>query len=60
MSHAMELATAMECRCYTGDDRKRTHLVKFQLRPADFSALGIVLVLIAAAVLLNGVKIFGV
>lgn len=60
MNHAVELAVAMECRCYTGDDKKRTHLVKFSLRAADFTALAVVLLLIIAVILLNGVKIFGV
>ena len=60
MSHAMELATAMECRCYTGDDKNRTHLVKFKLHFADFAALGVILLLLAAVIFLNGVKIFGV
>lgn len=60
MNHAVELATAMECRCYTGDDKNRTHLVKFKLRSADFISLASVAVLIAVLVLLNNVTILGV
>lgn len=60
MNHAVELATAMECRCYTGDDKNRTHLVKFKLRGADFISLAAVAVLIAVLVLLNNVTILGV
>lgn len=60
MSHAEELAIAMECRCYAGDDKNRTHLVKFKLKNIDFISLFTVIFLIAVLILLNKVTIFGV
>jgi energy-coupling factor transport system permease protein len=41
------LALAMEARCYTGG-RGRTHLVRLQAARADFYAVGLVLLLVAA------------
>ena len=60
MNHAVELATAMECRCYSGDNKKRTHLVKFKLRFADFEALIFLIVLMVILIFLNNIRIFGV
>ena len=49
---ADELATAMECRCYTGGEgRTRMNVLKY--RPGDFLAVGAVVLLGAAVVLLN-------
>ncbi len=49
---ADELATAMECRCYTGGaGRTRMNVLKY--KPADFAAIGCMLLLGAAVVCLN-------
>lgn len=49
---AMELAYAMECRCYTGGDN-RTRMKTMKLRARDFLSLSLVCVFIAGIVLLN-------
>ena len=56
---ADELATAMECRCYTGSPKGRTHLVVFRMSARDYAAAAIMIMLIAASILLNSVLIFG-
>ena len=49
---AVELADAMDCRCYTGGPgRTRMKQMKFHLR--DFASLFVILVLIAGIVVLN-------
>ncbi len=50
---ADELATAMECRCYQGGDG-RTKMKLLRFKRFDYSALLIMVVLIAAVVLLAG------
>ena len=49
---AEELATAMECRCYRGDNN-RTKLVKLTYKPIDFSWLAIGAVFTAAMFLMK-------
>ncbi|MBO5037576.1 MAG: energy-coupling factor transporter transmembrane protein EcfT [Clostridia bacterium] len=56
---ADELATAMECRCYTGSSEGRTHLVSYSMSGRDVIALIVVICMIAIAVLLNYVRFFG-
>ena len=56
---ADELATAMECRCYTGSSEGRTHLVSYSMLGRDVIALIVVICMIAIAVLLNYVRFFG-
>lgn len=46
---AYELAFAMECRCYTGDN-KRTRMKEMHLSGRDYLAVGIVIVLVAAVI----------
>ncbi len=46
---AYELAFAMECRCYTGDN-KRTRMKEMHLSGRDYLAVGIVLILVAAVI----------
>ncbi len=49
---ADELATAMECRCYTGGaGRTRMNVLHYSWK--DFAAMGAVLLLGAAVVVLN-------
>ncbi len=49
---ADELATAMECRCYTGGEgRTRMNVLKY--RPADILSVAVVILLGAAVYLLN-------
>ena len=48
---AEELATAMECRCYRGDNN-RTKLVKLQYRGRDILFIGLFLLLAAAIITL--------
>ncbi len=49
---ADELATAMECRCYTGGEG-RTRMTKLKLAPRDFGAVALFVIFIAGVVLLN-------
>ena len=56
---ADELATAMECRCYTGSSEGRTHFITYSMTGKDFVALAVVVAMIAVAVALNFVKVFG-
>jgi energy-coupling factor transport system permease protein len=49
---AMDLATAMECRCYRGGDG-RTKLVQFHLSHLDFIMLALVALLTAGIPLIN-------
>ena len=48
---AEELATAMECRCYRGDNN-RTKLVKLEYRRSDFAAIAFMLLFMCAMILL--------
>lgn len=50
--HAVELAVAMECRCYHGDG-KRTRMTVRRCRVWDFVALGIMVVFGASMVYFN-------
>lgn len=47
---AEELATAMECRCYRGDNH-RTKLVKLTYKPRDFVFMLLFLLILAALIL---------
>lgn len=49
---AEELATAMECRCYRGDNN-RTKLVKLEYRPRDFLFMMVLILLLAALICLS-------
>ena len=49
---AEELATAMECRCYRGDNN-RTKLVKLEFKTIDFAWLSIAVVITVAIILLS-------
>ena len=49
---AEELATAMECRCYRGDNN-RTKLVKLEMKPRDYLWITGALVIIAAMVCIS-------
>lgn len=49
---AEELATAMECRCYRGDNN-RTKLVKLEYRGSDFVFMSIFAVLLGALICLS-------
>ena len=51
--HALDLATAMECRCYRGGEGK-TRMKVLKCRASDFAALGI-MVLFGAAVICSGI-----
>ncbi|MBQ1862068.1 MAG: energy-coupling factor transporter transmembrane protein EcfT [Clostridia bacterium] len=56
---ADDLATAMECRCYTGSGEGRTHYVSYSMSSADYVSLLVLAAMIAAAVLLNFVTVMG-
>lgn len=56
---ADELATAMECRCYTGSDEGRTHFVSYKMGPRDFIALGFFVLLFVGMFFLNKLTIGG-
>jgi energy-coupling factor transport system permease protein len=49
---AEELATAMECRCYRGDNN-RTKLVKLEYRARDFAFMAIFAILVAGLIILS-------
>jgi energy-coupling factor transport system permease protein len=49
---AEELATAMECRCYRGDNN-RTKLVKLEMKPRDYLWITGAFVIIAAMVCIS-------
>ena len=49
---ADELATAMECRCYTGGEG-RTRMNVLKSRPSDWVFLGVIVLLGTAVLLLN-------
>jgi energy-coupling factor transport system permease protein len=49
---AEELATAMECRCYRGDNN-RTKLVKLEYRARDFAFMAIFAILVAGLITLS-------
>lgn len=51
-NRAVELATAMECRCYRGD-RNRTKLVKLEMKGKDIVALLLSAVLMVGIITLN-------
>jgi len=50
--HANELATAMECRCYTGGEG-RTRLRKMRLGSRDFVAGGVMIAAFCAVIAIN-------
>ncbi len=54
MRHAVELAVAMECRCYHGDG---TRMVVRKCRFSDFAALAVMILFFAGIICLN---IFGI
>ena len=56
---ALDLATAMECRCYRGA-KGRTKLVKLSARPRDFFALLIFAVLLAGVYVGNAMIPLGI
>ncbi len=56
---ADELATAMECRCYTGSSEGRTHFVVYAATRKDLIAFIVLVLIIVAAVLLNNINVFG-
>lgn len=49
---ADELALAMECRCYHGDEG-RTRMKQLRYAPRDFMALGMLAVLLVLVLLFN-------
>jgi energy-coupling factor transport system permease protein len=51
-TRAEELATAMECRCYRGDNN-RTKLVKLEYRARDFAFMAIFAILVAGLITLS-------
>lgn len=54
---ADELATAMECRCYTGDSKGRTHLIQYNIRVSDIISVCLIVVLFIVILFLNHVII---
>lgn len=56
---AYELANAMECRCYNGG-KGRTKLKTMQITYRDFLSSVFLIAILAAFVLLNRIKVFGV
>ena len=56
---ADDLATAMECRCYTGSSEGRTHFVSYSMSAPDYISVGVLILIIVAAVLLNYVTVMG-
>ena len=51
-NRADELATAMECRCYRGDNN-RTKLVKLEYKPRDFIFMVTFVAIFAAVIVLR-------
>jgi energy-coupling factor transport system permease protein len=49
---AEELATAMECRCYRGDNN-RTKLVKLEFKKEDWIWLSVAIMLVISIILLS-------
>ena len=56
---AEELATAMECRCYTGGDG-RTRMNILHATAKDFLVCGVIVVLGTAVLLLNQFAVYGI
>lgn len=56
---ADELAVAMQCRCYSGDNKNRTRLIQYNLSAKDYISLVVVCCITVGSVLLNYVLIFG-
>ncbi len=54
---ADELATAMECRCYNGEGKGRTHLVQYRMKLSDYVAFLLVGILIAGIVVIGKLEI---
>lgn len=52
---AGELATAMECRCYRGGDG-RTRMKQLRTGPADYAALVISILFLAAVIFINAIN----
>jgi len=50
---AEELATAMEARCYRGDMGGRTKMKEMKMTPADWLAVGVMIIAIAITVLIR-------
>ena len=50
---ALDLATAMECRCYRGGEG-RTRMRQMQLMPRDMVALVVTVAGLAGVIMLNG------
>lgn len=50
---ADELAVAMECRCYTGDGKNRTRLIKYSFRFRDYAAFLLICAFLAGVIVLN-------
>lgn len=50
--HAMELADAMECRCYRGGEG-RTRMTQLHTHPRDYVFLAALILLLAAVIVLN-------
>lgn len=57
--HAVELATAMQCRCYVGDVKGRTRFVKYSLHMRDWTSLIVLAVVIVCVVFLNRIRFGG-
>jgi len=56
VNRALELANAMECRCYHGGDgRTRLHVLRYHA--ADWICAGVLIVFGVALVLLNGIDL---
>jgi len=51
--HAIELATAMECRCYNPENKKRTHLTQYKLHFYDIHAVISVVIISVLVIFLN-------
>lgn len=54
---ADELAVAMECRCYNGDTKNRTHYIRYKFKASDFIAFFILIAILVAVIFLNMIKI---
>lgn len=56
---AEELAVAMECRCYDGDQSGRTRFVEYSLSLRDYLAAGVCAAVLAGVLLLNRISFPG-
>lgn len=50
---ATDLAIAMECRCYGGDSKYRTHLVQYKFAFRDYSSIFLMAFILTFVILLN-------